>query len=164
MLTVSYLIFEFISGQCEEVCRLALIRRYCLLPHIYTLFYMAHTRGTPVATPTFFADLKDPELRKLENSFMLGPLLVYASSQHDKDVDQVQKKLPKGIWLSFDFEDSHPVGISRHLNWLSNDPFICISSYLDFVLSLNLEMLGFAGVIPSRWINYSNRSPVSTCW
>ncbi|XP_019182231.1 PREDICTED: uncharacterized protein LOC109177350 isoform X2 [Ipomoea nil] len=94
--------------ECEEVCRLALIRRYRLLPHIYTLFYMAHTRGTPVATPTFFADLKDPELRKLENSFMLGPLLVYASSQQDKDVDQVQKKLPKGIWLSFDFEDSHP--------------------------------------------------------
>ncbi|VFQ61098.1 unnamed protein product [Cuscuta campestris] len=64
--------------KCEEVCRLALMRRYHLLPHIYTLFYMAHTRGTPVATPTFFADLKDQELRKLENSFMLGSLLVHA--------------------------------------------------------------------------------------
>ncbi|CAH9080623.1 unnamed protein product [Cuscuta europaea] len=94
--------------ECEEVCRLALIRRYRLLPHMYTLFYMAHTRGTPVATPTFFADSKDQELRKLENSFMLGPLLVYASTEHDKEVDQVQRKLPKGIWLSFDFEDSHP--------------------------------------------------------
>ena len=41
--------------QCEEVCRLALKRRYHLLPHIYTLFYMAHTMGTPVTTPTMFA-------------------------------------------------------------------------------------------------------------
>lgn len=45
------------SLQCEEVCRLALRRRYRLLPHIYTLFYRAHTRGIPVATPTFFAGM-----------------------------------------------------------------------------------------------------------
>lgn len=94
--------------ECEEVCRLALKRRYRLLPHIYTLFYMAHTRGTLVATPTFFADPKDPRLRKNENSFMLGPLLIYTSTMSDKGVDQLQHVLPKGIWLSFDFDDSHP--------------------------------------------------------
>ncbi|CAN1306364.1 Alpha-glucosidase 2 [Linum perenne] len=62
--------------ECEEVCRLALRRRYRLIPYIYTLFYMSHTMGTPVATPTFFADPKDPSLRKLENSFLLGSLLL----------------------------------------------------------------------------------------
>ncbi|KAK6158548.1 hypothetical protein DH2020_005862 [Rehmannia glutinosa] len=41
--------------ECEEVCRLALQRRYRILPLIYTLFYLAHIRGIPVATPTFFA-------------------------------------------------------------------------------------------------------------
>ena len=45
----------FFINQCEEVCRLALKRRYRLIPHIYTLFYLAHTRGTPVASPAFFA-------------------------------------------------------------------------------------------------------------
>ncbi|KAL9250894.1 Alpha-glucosidase 2-like protein [Drosera capensis] len=61
--------------ECEEVCRLALKRRYRLIPHIYTLFYMAHTMGTPVATPTFLADPKDSSLRTAECSFLLGPLL-----------------------------------------------------------------------------------------
>ncbi|KAL0297456.1 UNVERIFIED_CONTAM: Alpha-glucosidase 2 [Sesamum radiatum] len=93
---------------CEEVCRLALRRRYRFLPHIYTLFYMAHTRGIPVATPTFFADPKDLELRTHENSFLLGPLLVYASTGRDQELYQMQHKLPKGVWFSFDFEDSHP--------------------------------------------------------
>ncbi|KAJ9707609.1 hypothetical protein PVL29_002581 [Vitis rotundifolia] len=94
--------------ECEEVCRLALKRRYRLIPHIYTLFYMAHTTGTPVATPTFFADPKDPSLRTVENSFLLGPLLIYASTIPDQGLDELQHKLPKGIWLSFDFDDSHP--------------------------------------------------------
>ncbi|KAL0327711.1 UNVERIFIED_CONTAM: Alpha-glucosidase 2 [Sesamum angustifolium] len=94
--------------ECEEVCRLALRRRYRFLPHIYSLFYMAHTRGIPVATPTFFADPKDLELRTHENSFLLGPLLIYASTGRDQELYQMQHKLPKGIWFSFDFEDSHP--------------------------------------------------------
>ncbi|KAK6129905.1 hypothetical protein DH2020_036299 [Rehmannia glutinosa] len=94
--------------ECEEVCRLALRRRYRLLSHLYTLFYMAHTRGIPVATPTFFADPKDLELRTHENSFLLGPLLVYGSTGRDQELYQMQHKLPKGIWFSFDFEDTHP--------------------------------------------------------
>ncbi|XAR70738.1 Alpha-glucosidase [Bertholletia excelsa] len=109
--------------ECEEVCRLALKRRYRLLPHIYTLFYMAHTRGTPVASPTFFADPKDPRLRTLENSFMLGPLLIYSSTANDLDRDQVQHVLPKGIWLDFDFEDSHPDLPALYLQGGSIIPF-----------------------------------------
>ncbi|KAF4378533.1 hypothetical protein F8388_022354 [Cannabis sativa] len=91
---------------CEEVCRLALIRRYRLLPHIYTLFYMAHTIGTPVASPTFFADTKDPSLRKVENSFSAWP--TSSLTVPDRQTDNIQFTLPKGIWLSFDFDDSHP--------------------------------------------------------
>ncbi|KAM5573734.1 hypothetical protein ABKV19_013331 [Rosa sericea] len=94
--------------ECEEVCRLALRRRYRLIPHLYTLFYMAHTTGTPVASPTFFADPKDTSLRKLETSFLLGPVLVYASTAVGQGMDTLQCTLPKGIWMSFDFDDSHP--------------------------------------------------------
>ncbi|KAF7126946.1 hypothetical protein RHSIM_Rhsim11G0034700 [Rhododendron simsii] len=189
--------------ECEEVCRLALKRRYRLLPHIYTLFYMAHTMGTPVATPTFFADPKDPRLAQISTArthpsspatpgLLCGVFFVVFSGEHserslskmrdpnnalacvktnanstyrspgspasqsemfndtslgenlllvmqsaynalvelnldknitvttalllamlettmsDEGIDQLQHVLPKGIWLSFDFGDSHP--------------------------------------------------------
>ncbi|XP_026424685.1 uncharacterized protein LOC113321019 isoform X2 [Papaver somniferum] len=94
--------------ECEEVCRLALLRRYRLIHHIYTLFYFSHTKGIPVATPIFFADPKDPKLRSIENSFLLGKLLVHASTFRDQGSDALPHVLPKGIWLSFDFDDSHP--------------------------------------------------------
>lgn len=93
--------------ECEEVCRLALKRRYRLIPHLYTLFYMAHTWGTPVASPAFFADPKDPSLRAVESCFLLGPLLVSASVLLNQESD-LQLLLRKGIWLSFDFDDLHP--------------------------------------------------------
>ncbi|XP_022145307.1 uncharacterized protein LOC111014792 [Momordica charantia] len=94
--------------ECEEVCRLALKRRYRLLPHIYTLFYMAHTTGVPVATPVFFADSRDPKLRKIENSFLLGSILIYSSTLPNQGMHNLNFTLPKGVWLRFDFDDSHP--------------------------------------------------------
>ncbi|XP_017702478.2 alpha-glucosidase 2 isoform X1 [Phoenix dactylifera] len=94
--------------ECEEVCRLALMRRYRLIPHIYTLFYMAHTKGTTVAAPTFFADPQDSRLRAVENSFLLGPLLICASTVPEQCSHELSHVLPKGIWLRFDFGDSHP--------------------------------------------------------
>ncbi|KAL2458530.1 heteroglycan glucosidase 1 [Abeliophyllum distichum] len=43
------------------------------------------------------------------NSIDSRPLLVYASTRHDdQELYQIQHKLPKEIWLNFDFEDSHP--------------------------------------------------------
>ena len=57
---------------CEQVCRVALERRYRLLPYLYTLFYEAHTTGLPVARPVFFADPSDPRLRTRDDAFLLG--------------------------------------------------------------------------------------------
>ncbi|KAK9052894.1 hypothetical protein SSX86_029524 [Deinandra increscens subsp. villosa] len=109
--------------ECEEVCRLALKRRYRLIPHIYTLFYLAHTKGSPVATPTFFADSKNSQLRRNENSFLLGPVLVYASTVSELGVHQLKHALPSGTWMSFDFEDSHPDLPALYLQGGSIIPF-----------------------------------------
>lgn len=94
--------------ECEEVCRLALFRRYRLLPHIYTLFYLAHTKGTPVAAPSFFADPQNTSLRTGETSFLLGSILVCSSTTPDQGSHEASQVLPGGKWLRFDFEDSHP--------------------------------------------------------
>ncbi|XP_024514989.1 uncharacterized protein LOC9649481 isoform X2 [Selaginella moellendorffii] len=96
------------GDECKNVCRLALLRRYQLLPHLYTLVYFAHTKGLPVMAPIFFADCKDPKLRKVETSFLLGSLLVSTSTDPDKVVDPKTIVIPSGIWQRFDFDDYHP--------------------------------------------------------
>jgi len=57
---------------CERACRLALERRYRLLPYLYTLFREAHRSGMPIARPVFFADAKDAGLRGVDDAFLLG--------------------------------------------------------------------------------------------
>ncbi|MBC7772910.1 MAG: DUF5110 domain-containing protein [Pyrinomonadaceae bacterium] len=56
----------------EETCRMALQRRYRLLPYLYTAFHEASVNGLPVARPLFFADPKDPALRSEDDAFLLG--------------------------------------------------------------------------------------------
>lgn len=95
------------GAKCEKVCQLALNRRYRLLLHLYTLFYKAHTMGAPVITPLFFADPKDPKLRKIEDSFLLGRLLVSASIDQREGSSAKETVLPSGIWQEFNFDDDH---------------------------------------------------------
>ena len=81
--------------------RLAIDRRYRLLPYLYTLFHDASTSGLPIMTPLFFADAKDPKLRGVDDSFLLGTDLLVAAQ-----VDPVAVKkpiLPRGIWQRFGF-------------------------------------------------------------
>lgn len=95
------------GSQCEKVCQLALARRYRLLPHIYSLFYRAHSTGVPVISPLFFADPKDPKLRKVEDSFLLGQILVCTSTDRGKGSSAKDAVLPSGIWQEFNFDDDH---------------------------------------------------------
>jgi len=70
---------------CERVSRLALRRRYALLPHLYSLFHAASTRGDPVLLPIFDAQPDDPGLRSESDAFLLGPnLLVACSSDRER--------------------------------------------------------------------------------
>ena len=60
----------------EDTARRALNRRYRLLPHIYTAFHQAHTGGLPVMRPLFFANPSDPQLRAIDDTFLLGDGLI----------------------------------------------------------------------------------------
>lgn len=61
---------------CERTCRLALERRYRLLPYLYTLFWRAAKLGTPIVNPVFFADPTNISLRGVDDAFLLGPDLL----------------------------------------------------------------------------------------
>ncbi|MEW6279347.1 MAG: TIM-barrel domain-containing protein, partial [Candidatus Eremiobacterota bacterium] len=62
--------------EVERAARLALSRRYRLLPYFYTLFEEAHRTGMPVMRPVFFADPTDPELRNVDDAYLVGPSLL----------------------------------------------------------------------------------------
>ena len=76
----------------EKTSRLALERRYRLLPYLYTLFEESSRDGLPVMRPVFMADPKDASLRTEEQAFLVGgDLLVVPRWAKDA-------KLPKGGW------------------------------------------------------------------
>ena len=68
----------------ENTCRLALQRRYRLLPYIYTLMEAASRTGLPLVRPLFFFDPADPRLRDVDDVFLLGDdLLVVCRTSPD---------------------------------------------------------------------------------
>jgi alpha-glucosidase len=88
------------GAACENACRLALERRYRLLPYYYTLFHEAERTGLPPMRPLFFADPADPRLRDAEDSFLLGrDLLVRAASGFE---NTCRAPMPRGVWRRFE--------------------------------------------------------------
>ena len=85
--------------EAQEESRLALNRRYRLLPYLYTLFREAATTGLPVARPLFFADAADALLRDEDHAFLLGAdVLVQPQLLENESHDFA---MPKGRWRPF---------------------------------------------------------------
>ena len=92
--------------ETEDTSRIALQRRYRLLPYLYTLFYESSKTGLPVMRPVFFADPADPKLRAEDDAFLLGDDLLVVPQLTQKG-GKVSAE-PKGIWrmVSLVGEDS----------------------------------------------------------
>jgi alpha-glucosidase len=87
--------------ECETTCRLALQRRYRLLPYLYTLFWEASRTGLPIARPVFFADPRDAALREVDDCFLLGAdLLVRCGVTPDQR--RSPSPMPPGTWRAWD--------------------------------------------------------------
>lgn len=78
----------------EDISRMALERRYVLLPYYYTLLHEASENGMPIMRPIFFADPKDTLLRAEEQAFLIGDNLLVVPEWAKNPA------LPKGIWRS----------------------------------------------------------------
>ena len=77
----------------EATARIALLRRYRLLPYLYTCFQEAAATGVPVMRPLFLADPADPALRKEERAFMVGSDLLVVPAW------ALDAPKPRGLWL-----------------------------------------------------------------
>jgi alpha-glucosidase len=86
--------------------RRAIDRRYRLLPYLYTVFHEAGTTGLPVMRPLFFADPKDPALRNVDDSFLIGSDLLVAVQVEPAAVNPTV--LPKGPWHKVGFPVDDP--------------------------------------------------------
>ena len=76
----------------ENVSRLALERRYRLLPYLYTLFYEASIKGLPVARPVFMLDPLNKNLRDQDEIFAWGDDLLIIPKWAENTI------LPSGNW------------------------------------------------------------------
>jgi len=88
--------------ETERTCRLALERRYRLLPYFYTLAEEASRSGLPIARPMFFADPLDPALRGVEDQFLIGrDVLVRCHLEPGPRPTADARPTPEG-WRSFE--------------------------------------------------------------
>ncbi len=92
--------------EVERIARLALERRYRLLPYFYTLFYEASTTGLPVLRPVFFADPKDQDLRDEDHAFLVGSDLLVEPILTPAPVHMFKE--PKGIWRQINLVGENP--------------------------------------------------------
>ncbi len=98
--------------EVEDIARVALARRYRLLPYLYTLFQEAATDGLPVARPLFFADPADPALRDEDHAFLLGAD-VMVQPQLTPQASHAFAT-PRGHWRTFTLAGEDPTTTPAH--------------------------------------------------
>ncbi len=93
--------------ETERAARTALLRRYRLLPYLYTLFWEASKEGLPVMRPVFFADPSDRRLREEDKAFLLGADVLVLPRLDEKN-PSLPLPLPKGDWKTFTLVGEDP--------------------------------------------------------
>jgi alpha-glucosidase len=75
--------------EVEQVARVALERRYRILPYLYTIFRESSESGMPIMRPVFFADTHDLSLRAEDQAFLVGgDVLVIPRWANDPQIPQ----------------------------------------------------------------------------
>ncbi len=100
------------GARTEEQSRLALARRYRLLPYLYTLFRDAASNGLPVVRPVFFADPSDLSLRAEDHAFLLGDDVLVEPQLVEAETHTFAA--PKGHWRSFTLVGEDPDADAAH--------------------------------------------------
>ncbi|XP_032097324.1 lysosomal alpha-glucosidase isoform X1 [Sapajus apella] len=87
------------SEPAQQAMRKALVLRYALLPHLYTLFHLAHVGGETVARPLFLEFPKDSSTWTVDHQLLWGEaLLITPVLQAGKT--EVTGYFPSGTWYN----------------------------------------------------------------
>ncbi len=100
------------GAEVEEISRVALERRYRLLPYLYTVFQEAAETGLPVARPLFFANPGDPALRHEDHAFLLGRDVMVQPSLTATEAHAFAE--PEGNWRAFTLAGEDPSATPAH--------------------------------------------------
>ena len=92
------------SGSTEKI-RSAILLRYRMLPHLYSLEYQAHQTGAPIMRPLVYEFQQDPQVYEIDDLFLIGRDLLVANVL-EKGAQTRSVYLPKGaVW--YDLENNY---------------------------------------------------------
>ncbi|GIV96760.1 MAG: alpha-glucosidase [Herpetosiphonaceae bacterium] len=129
----------------ESICRRYLRLRYRMLPYLYSLFWEATQRGSPLLRPLFYHFPDDPATYELHDQVMLGPFLMIAPIYHPGR-EHRHVYLPEGQW--YDWWDDSLIDGPAHL--------------LAYAPLEKIPLFVRAGAIIPSWpdMNYTGERPV----
>ncbi|XP_069808485.1 lysosomal alpha-glucosidase-like [Dendropsophus ebraccatus] len=85
----------------QEAIRKAALKRYMLLPYLYTLFHKAHTSGDTVARALFLEFPTDRNTWTIDRQFLWGEA-IYITPVLEEGKTEVKGYFPAGVWYDLD--------------------------------------------------------------
>ena len=115
----------------EKTCRLALARRYLLMPYLYTVFHEAAETGLPVARPLFFADPRDLSLRAVDDAFLLGGDVLVAATVTPRGKRKVTNL--ERTWRRFVLDPAEANEADLPALFLRPGAIVCVGPAIEYV-------------------------------
>ncbi|KAM3922290.1 lysosomal alpha-glucosidase-like [Leptodactylus fuscus] len=85
------------SKESQAAIRKVVLRRYMLLPYLYTLFHKAHTSGDTVARALFVEFPSDRNTWTIDRQFLWGEA-IYITPVLEEGKTEVRGYFPAGVW------------------------------------------------------------------
>uniref|UniRef100_H2YRG7 Glycoside hydrolase family 31 N-terminal domain-containing protein n=1 Tax=Ciona savignyi TaxID=51511 RepID=H2YRG7_CIOSA len=128
------------STSAQVPMRNALLKRYLLLPYLYTLFHSAHVNGTTVARGLFLEFPQDSNTRKIDEQFMWGSGLLISPALY-QSASTVNAYFPAGFWYDCTTEN-----LGKRIN--SNGQYETLQSELHGSIPLHIRG---GNIIPAQY-------------
>lgn len=91
-------------GDIAFVAKEFLRLRHRLIPYLYTMNYLTHTKGRALCEPMYYSYPNDADAYKYKNQYMFGTELMVCpitSKTHKTGLAKVKAWLPEGRWTDF---------------------------------------------------------------